>query len=172
MGCARTQAGRVALHPIEERRARQHARDPRADALVETAASVARLPIERQRRIDIGLAQRAPIGATRQARENPLRARGVFGRRRRAAHEQRAARRGLVADAGDLERPGDAHGPQPRQAAGEMHFLAVALRDLPHILPNDRTLAPRDRDVVWAGAQRDARLQPLVELRHHRDRIP
>ena len=51
-GGARAQAGRVALDPVEERRAGQHAREARADAGVERLAAPAARRVERERRLE------------------------------------------------------------------------------------------------------------------------
>ena len=63
-------AGRILFDSIQERRARQDPRDAGANAVVEVAAVLTRLLVERHRRFDIGRGDGTPVRAPRQIRED------------------------------------------------------------------------------------------------------
>ena len=78
MRSARLHACRILLDAIEERRAGENAREPGANASVEVALRVARLPVELHRRLDVFGVHRPAIGAAREVGEDPLRTGGFI----------------------------------------------------------------------------------------------
>src|SRR5690606_40440229 len=97
------------LRPEQEERADQYARQGRVNALIEAAARLAFLLVERHYRRDVLFGDGPTERTLRQRRDDPLRARRLVRFRFRATNEDpRAARR--FADAGHAERAfDDAH---------------------------------------------------------------
>src|SRR5215510_3323975 len=133
-------ASRITLHAIEERRAEQNARHAGANAFVERAAVGARAVIERHRRLDVLRRDWTSKRALREGREDPRRTWSRVAGRLGLTHEEAIAAR-CLADAGRVVRPLDADGLQLRKATDEVNLLAVALRRLPHVLQPGGSIA-------------------------------
>src|SRR5262245_57225570 len=155
-------AGRVALHAIEERRAHENARHAGAYAFVERAALRPRSVVERQCRLEVLRGDGTSKRTLRERGEDPC---GTWSRVSRPlglAHEQAIAAR-CLADAGRVVRPLDADGLQLRETADEMNLLAVAPRRLPHILQSGGAIAEREAEVVGPGRNFDLRRHARVD---------
>ena len=169
VGSACPQAGGIAFDSVQEGRAGQDTRDPGANARVEVAAALARLLVERDRRLHIRCRDRSAIGAARQVGEDPGGARELLLRHLRLTHEdQVAAWRG--ADPRHAVGAFDAHGLQPRLAANHVYFLAVAQGGLPHVLRLRRPLSPGEAHVMRTCGHGDtaghARVDERARLVH------
>src|SRR5207248_11134645 len=101
VGGARPNAGGIALHTVEERRARQHSGQAGADARVKCVAVLTSLPVEAERSLHVITANRPPVRTARQVGEYALRTRRVLGCRSGPAHEDAVAA-GPGADARDI----------------------------------------------------------------------
>ena len=116
VGRARRDRGRLVLEPEQEAWADQDAAHRQLDARLEAAARRA-VAVQAEGDLQVGVAHRAPPGASRQRRDDGTGARRLLGGGGRDADEQLAAA-GRLAD-------GDGVGKRPRDRHAGDHRLAV-----------------------------------------------
>ena len=152
----------VALLPVDEGRAGQHARHCRTNPGVEVAAVFPLARVERHRRFGVLSRDRPTERPARQGRDDLLCAHRLVRGGRGAAHEDALAA-GRVADPGRVVRPFDHASADAGVAARHVHFLRVAQGGLPVVLLLRRLVQPGEGDVVRASRHGDTDLQALVD---------